>query len=176
MLKAIILFWDPSYRCFTFNREDLIPTVEEYTALLRISPPNPDKIFWKKSKKVPFRKKLAQMMNVDASVFVPITRQKGKNECVQYDFLESFIIENNNNDRIIDIFALLVYDTLIFPQSSGYVDTAVVDLIEQIDNQVNPVLIIVAETIRSLNYCRTKGKGSFIGCAQLLYIWVRSHF
>ena len=68
LLKAIILFWDPSYRCFTFNREDLIPTVEEYAALLRISPPNPYKVFWKKSKKVPFRKKLAQMMNIDACI------------------------------------------------------------------------------------------------------------
>ena len=40
LLKAIILFWDPSYRCFTFNHEDLTPTVEEYIVLLRISPPN----------------------------------------------------------------------------------------------------------------------------------------
>ena len=116
------------------------------------------------------------MMNVDASIFVPITRQKGKNEYVQYDFLESFIIENNNDDRIIDVFTLVVYGTLIFSQSSRYVDTAVVDLIEQIDNQVNPIPAIVVETIRSLNYCRGKGKGDFIGCVQLLYIWIRSHF
>ena len=27
-----------------------------------------------------------------------------------------------------------------------------------------------------LNYCRRKGEGDFIGCAQLLYIWIRSHF
>ena len=159
--KAIILFWAPSYRCFTFNQEDLIPTVEEYTALLRISSPNPDKVFWKKSKKISFRKKLAQMINVDASIFVPITRQKEKNECVQYDFLESFIIENNHDDRIMDVFALVVYGTLIFPQSSGYVDATVVDLIEQIDNQVNLVPAIVTETIRSLNYCRRKGKRGF---------------
>ena len=53
---------------------------------------------------------------------------------------------------------------------------AVVDLIEQIDNQVNPVPAIVAETIRSLNYSRRKDKGDFIGCVQLLYIWIRSHF
>ena len=52
LLKAIILFGDPSYRCFTFNHEDLTPTVEEYAALFRISPPNPNKVFWKKSKKV----------------------------------------------------------------------------------------------------------------------------
>ena len=37
LFKTIILFWDLSYRCFTFNHEDLTPTVEEYVALLRIS-------------------------------------------------------------------------------------------------------------------------------------------
>ena len=74
------------------------------------------------------------MMNADASVFVPITRQKGKNECVQCDFLKRYIIENNNDDRVIDIFALVVYGTLIFPQSPGYIDAIVVDLIKQIDN------------------------------------------
>ena len=45
LFKATILFWDPSYRCFTFNQEDLTPTVEEYAALLRISPPNSNKVF-----------------------------------------------------------------------------------------------------------------------------------
>ena len=101
------------------------------------------------------------MMNIDASVFVPMTRQKGKNECVQCDFLERYIIENNDDDRVLDIFALMVYGTLIFPQSPGYVDATVVDLIEQIDNQVNLVPAIVTETIRSLNYCRRKGKRGF---------------
>ena len=110
----------------------MTPTVEEYATLLRISPPNPNKVFWKKSKKVPFRKKLAQMMNMDANVFVPITKLKGKNECVQCDFLERYIIENKNDDRVKDIFALVVYGTLIFPQSPGYIDVAVVDLIKQI--------------------------------------------
>ena len=58
---------------------------------------------------------MAQMMNVDTSIFVPITRQKGKNECVQCDFLERYIIENSDDDRVMDIFALVVYGTLVFP-------------------------------------------------------------
>ena len=70
----------------------------------------------------------------------------------------------------------MVYGTLIFSQSPGYVDAAVVDLIEQVDNQVNPVPAIIAETFRFLNYCRRNREGSFVGCAQLLYIWIRSHF
>ena len=116
------------------------------------------------------------MMNVDASLFTAVTRLKGKNECVQCDFLERYMIENNDNDRVIDIFGLVVYRILIFPQSPGYVDAAVVDLIEQINNQANPVPAIVVETIRSLNFCRRKGERDFIGCAQLLYMWIRSHF
>ena len=55
------------------------------------------------------------MTNINANAFVPITRLKGKNECVQCDFLERYIIENNNDNRVIDIFALVVYGTLIFP-------------------------------------------------------------
>ena len=70
----------------------------------------------------------------------------------------------------------MVYETLIFPQSPRYIDVVVVDLIEQIDNQVNHVLAMIAETIQSLNYYRRKGEGNFIGCAQLLYIWIRIHF
>ena len=115
LLKAAVLIWDPSYRCFTFNHEDLTPTVEKYATLLRISSPNPNKVFWKKLKKVPFRKKLAQMMSTDSSVFVPLTKSKGKNECVQSDFLEGYIVQNKHDDRVIAIFALVVYDTLIFP-------------------------------------------------------------
>ena len=132
--------------------------MEEYTALLRISPPNPDKVFWKKAKKVPFRKKLAQMMNVDANLLVSMTRLKGKNECVQFDFLERYMIENNDDDRVIDIFRLVVYGILIFPQSPGYVNAAVVDLIEKINNQANLVPAIVTKTIRSLNFCKRKGE------------------
>ena len=69
-----------------------------------------------------------------------------------------------------------MYGILIFPQSPGYVDAAVVDLIEQINNQANPILAIVVKIIRSLNFCRRKGEEDFIGYAQLLYMWIRSHF
>ena len=95
----------------------MTPIVEEYAALLRISPSNSDKVFWKNGKKVPFRKKLAQMMNIDASFLVCTTKQKGKNKCVQRDFLKRYIIENNDDDQVMDIFALVVYGILVFPQS-----------------------------------------------------------
>ncbi|MBA0878392.1 hypothetical protein Goshw_006847, partial [Gossypium schwendimanii] len=40
-------FWNPAYSCFTFRRVDLVPTVEEYTALLRCSKIQVDKAYSK---------------------------------------------------------------------------------------------------------------------------------
>ena len=45
LIKAIMLFWDPSYRYFTFSQEDMTPTIEKYSFMLRIEPRNADKVF-----------------------------------------------------------------------------------------------------------------------------------
>ena len=68
LIKATISYWDPSYRCFTFNQEDMTPTIEEYATLLKIAPPNTNKVFWKKTKSIGFRKKMVQKMGVDVKV------------------------------------------------------------------------------------------------------------
>ncbi|MBA0624375.1 hypothetical protein Godav_009746 [Gossypium davidsonii] len=35
LFQALTQYWNPTYRCFTFGKVDLVPTVEEYTTLLR---------------------------------------------------------------------------------------------------------------------------------------------
>ena len=37
LIRAAIQFWDPSYRCFTFNGDDLVPTAEEYSMLIKLN-------------------------------------------------------------------------------------------------------------------------------------------
>ena len=39
LIKAIMPYWDPSYRCFTFNQENMTLIVQKYIALLRIVSP-----------------------------------------------------------------------------------------------------------------------------------------
>ncbi|MFQ6662852.1 hypothetical protein Gotur_030567 [Gossypium turneri] len=34
LFRALAQYWNPAYSCFTFGKVDLVPTVEEYTALL----------------------------------------------------------------------------------------------------------------------------------------------
>ncbi|MBA0731788.1 hypothetical protein Golax_025639, partial [Gossypium laxum] len=69
-----------------------------------------------------------------------------------------------------------VYGLVVFPKALGHVYEAVIDLFDRLDKRVTPVLIILAETFRSLNECRGVGEGRLIGCAQLLLAWFHSHF
>ena len=52
---------------------------------------------------------------------------------------------------MVDVFALAIYGLVIFPKVPGHVEVAVIDVIEQIENQANLVPAIVAETLRILN-------------------------
>ena len=46
LIKAAIQFWDLSHRCFTFNEEDLMPTAEEYSMLIKLNLQCPDKVYY----------------------------------------------------------------------------------------------------------------------------------
>ncbi|MFQ6655463.1 hypothetical protein Gotur_026000 [Gossypium turneri] len=34
LFRALAQFWNPAYSCFMFGKVDLVPTIEEYVALL----------------------------------------------------------------------------------------------------------------------------------------------
>ncbi|MBA0754845.1 hypothetical protein Gogos_020123 [Gossypium gossypioides] len=44
---ALAQFWNPAYSCFTFGQVDLVPTIEEYMALLRCSKIQVDRVYSK---------------------------------------------------------------------------------------------------------------------------------
>ncbi|MFQ6663513.1 hypothetical protein Gotur_031015 [Gossypium turneri] len=45
LLKAMVHFWDPTYRCFTFNEVDMVRTIEEYSTLLHYDFRDPLKVY-----------------------------------------------------------------------------------------------------------------------------------
>ena len=72
-------------------------------------------------------------------------------------------------------FSLSLYGLVVFPRMLGYIEMVVVDRFKQIQHGSNPSLAILAKTFRSLSYCHHNQEGHFLGCAPLLYIWIRSH-
>ncbi|MFQ6660657.1 hypothetical protein Gotur_029085 [Gossypium turneri] len=67
----------------------------------------------------------------------------------------------------VDLFALAVYGLIVFPKVLGNIEVAVVDFFQKLRQGINPVPTILAETFRSLNNCRKKGEGHFIGTSVL---------
>ena len=63
ILRAALRFSDPSYRCFAFGKEDLVPTIEEYSVLIGLNLHYPNKVYNKKPK-TGCRKVLAKILKV----------------------------------------------------------------------------------------------------------------
>ncbi|MFQ6659963.1 hypothetical protein Gotur_028652, partial [Gossypium turneri] len=45
LFRALAQFWNSAYSCFTFGKVDMVPTMEEYTALLRCPRIQVDKVY-----------------------------------------------------------------------------------------------------------------------------------
>ncbi|MBA0829610.1 hypothetical protein Goarm_014203 [Gossypium armourianum] len=66
LLKAMVRFWDPTYRYFTLNEVHMVPTIEEYSTIFHYDFRDPLRIYWKQN--VDFRGPLANLtrLPVDA--------------------------------------------------------------------------------------------------------------
>ena len=91
------------------------------------------------------------------------SRRKGKSECFAWDFFKRYIVKNDGEDRVLDVFALAIYGLVIFPKEPRHVEVAVIDVIEQIESQANSMPAIIAETFRTLNFCR-KNRNGYLTC------------
>ncbi|MBA0772704.1 hypothetical protein Gotri_008041, partial [Gossypium trilobum] len=76
-------------------------------------------------------------------------KQKWDNKCISWKNLKDIVLAHPDAKKRVDVFALSIYDLVIFSKALGHVDEAVTDL---------------------------AGEGRFIGCAQLLLAWFHSHF
>ena len=129
VLRAALRFWDPSYRCFTFGKEDLVPTIEEYSVLMGINLQYPDKVYNRKPK-VGCQKVLAKILKVKPQLVDTYLVQKGNRQGLPWNILQDFIQGYLHNEDGMVAFALAIYGLVIFPEILGYIEMAVVDIFE----------------------------------------------
>ena len=76
LLQATLRFWDSFYRCFTFGKNDLVPTIKEYSVLVRVELQHLDKVYNQKPR-ARWRKALAQILKVRPQTIDTYMIQKG---------------------------------------------------------------------------------------------------
>ncbi|MFQ6656858.1 hypothetical protein Gotur_026783 [Gossypium turneri] len=155
---------------------DLVPTIEEYTTLLRCLRIQVDRAYSRATYVPNFLKKLMSITGISEQWVTARIKQKRDNKCMPWKNLRDLILAHPDVRKRVDIFAFSIYGLVIFPKALGHVDEAVSDLFDRLDKRVTPVPAILAETFRSLSARRRAGEGRFIGCAQLLLMWFHSHF
>ncbi|MBA0789323.1 hypothetical protein Gotri_026694, partial [Gossypium trilobum] len=124
-------FWNPAYSCFTFGKVDLVPTVEEYMALLRSSKIQVDRVYSRAINTPNFLKK--RLMNITGMSEQWVTariQQKGDSKCVPWKSLKDIILAYPDVKKRVDVFALSIYGLVIFPKALGHIDEAVTDLFD----------------------------------------------
>ncbi|KAG8498248.1 hypothetical protein CXB51_006867 [Gossypium anomalum] len=163
LFRALVQYWNSAYSCFTFGRVDLVPTIEEYTALIRCPKIQVDRIYSKAANGPAFSKRLINITGMSEQWVTARIKQKE-------------VVAHPDVKKRVDVFALSIYGLVIFPKALGHVDEPVSDLFDRLRKRTTPVPAILAETFRLLNACRRAGEGRFIGCAQLLLSWFHSHF
>ncbi|MFQ6657035.1 hypothetical protein Gotur_026876, partial [Gossypium turneri] len=176
LFRALAQFWNPAYNCFTFGKVNLVPTIEEYMALLRCSKFQEDRAYSRAVNVPTFLKKLMNITGMSEQWVAARIKQKGDSKCIPWKSLKDLILAHPDVRKRVDVFALSIYGLVVFPKALGNVDEAITDLFDRLDKRVTPVPVIFTETFRSLNACRKASKGRFIGCAQLLLTWFHNHF
>ncbi|XP_017635682.1 uncharacterized protein LOC108477680 [Gossypium arboreum] len=75
-------FWNATYNCFTFGEVDLVPTLEEYTTLLRSPMAQARKIYAKLTNSQTFAKRLVNISGMSESWVTARIQQKGDSKHV----------------------------------------------------------------------------------------------
>ncbi|KAL1077720.1 hypothetical protein V6Z11_D10G114100 [Gossypium hirsutum] len=76
LFRALAQYWNPAYSCFTFGKVDLVPTVEEYTALLHCPRFQVDKAYSRAAYVSAFWKKLMNITGMSEQWITARIKQK----------------------------------------------------------------------------------------------------
>ncbi|KAG8492485.1 hypothetical protein CXB51_009563 [Gossypium anomalum] len=132
LFRALAQFWNPAYSCFTFREVDLVPIVEEYTALLRCPRFQCDRIYSRAFCVPTFGKKFMTITGMSEQWIMARIKEKGESKCISWGDLKDLIQTHPDEEKRVDIFALSLYGLMVFSKALGYVDEATTDLFHRL--------------------------------------------
>ncbi|MFQ6658457.1 hypothetical protein Gotur_027724 [Gossypium turneri] len=105
LFRALVQFWNPAYSCFTFEKVDLVPTVEEYMALLRCSKIQVDRVYLRAVNVPTFLKKSMNITGMSEQWVAARIKQKGDSKCILWKNLKDIILAHPDTKKRVDVFA-----------------------------------------------------------------------
>ncbi|KAK5825803.1 hypothetical protein PVK06_020669 [Gossypium arboreum] len=105
LFRAMVQFWNPAYSCFTFGEVDLVPTLEEYTTLLRCPKIQGNEAYVRAANLLTFVKKLMMITGMSEQWAAARVQQKGDGKCIPWASLRDLILAHPDNTPVPAILA-----------------------------------------------------------------------
>ncbi|PKI61511.1 hypothetical protein CRG98_018095 [Punica granatum] len=164
---------------FALLGTELSPTVEEYAALIQRPMPTRDIVV--PNQFATIQSRLAILLGLhDEEIHHEL--RYGWEHSVRTAWLIDFIhvcflnaTGESYQRGACHGFLLLIFGTILFPYSSNLIDEALTQVILQVVGGHNYVEVVLAKTIRSLDYVREVRRGRMKGALHLLQIWLLAH-
>ncbi|MBA0673419.1 hypothetical protein Goklo_029747 [Gossypium klotzschianum] len=128
LFRALAQLWNLAYSCFTFGKVDLVPTIEDYMALLRCSKFHVDRAYSKAVNVPTFLKKLMHITGMNEQWVAARIKQKGDSKCIPCKSLKDLILAHLDTKKRVDVFPLSIYGLVVFPKALGHVDKVKEDI------------------------------------------------
>ncbi|MBA0755308.1 hypothetical protein Gogos_020195, partial [Gossypium gossypioides] len=135
--------WDSLKEGYISNlpeREDMTPTIEEYASLLRIDNVQLNKIYVNEPKPMTFKKKLMKLTGMTDTWAEKQIKKKNEVSCIPWFSLRELVQNHPNILKRVDLFALAIYELIVFPNVLGHIEVSVVDFFEKLRQIINPNL------------------------------------
>ncbi|RDY05750.1 hypothetical protein CR513_10388, partial [Mucuna pruriens] len=165
------------YLLGAFQGFQLTPTLEEYERLIGIpcdkSPPCLFRGHY------PSWALVARLLKVPKSEVLKLKKNQNGVEGIPKVALEERLQRLQKEEdwlAFVDVYELLVYGIMLFPQIERYVDLVAIDaFLKKQDREEHPIVAILANTYYTLDYCSKKnGKG--LRCfTSLLFLWLTTY-
>ncbi len=131
LIRALIQHWDPHYRCFSFNKMDLVPTIEEYNNPLGWPSEYSVETYHHDRRIEPYLA-LAKLLDMPAAVLQSKFLTKGHHKYISWNDLKQLIHTLPQKDQRHKTFALAIHGLVIFPRIIRFIEREVISLFEQI--------------------------------------------
>ncbi|MFQ6629546.1 hypothetical protein Gotur_007637, partial [Gossypium turneri] len=141
LFRDLTQYWNHAYSYFTSGKVDLVPTIEEYTTLLRCPRIQVDKAYSRVANILTFLRRLMNITGMSEPWVAAQIKQKGDSKCIPWKSLRDLILVHPDAKKRVNIFALSIYELVIFLKVLGHIDDAVLDLFDRLDKRVTSILV-----------------------------------
>ena len=176
-IASLTQYYDQSLRCFTFRDFQLAPIIEEFERILGCPLEGMKPYVF--AEFYPSMARIAKVVKISEQELDRVKKNRNGVVGIPRKLLEEkaeALVDQGEWTSFIDILALLVFGTTLFPNVDELVDLAAIDaFLAYHHSKESLVIAILADAYDMFDLRCEKSSARIVYCTPTLYVWLVSH-